>query len=128
MKTSSYNTHQPESMPSATLRHITLIAIITLSVAGCDESNELSVDPKQACIDVGHELALAGERCGQCTYAECQSSWQKTIGGDCSKAIGVRDADELYNQCIPYLQDIFCPLAEMGAPLDSSCRSQIRTQ
>jgi len=104
------------------MRYLAL-SILLVCLYGCDESPD-GVDPEQACIDAGHELALAGEQCGEWSYAEGQAEWQRMVGGDCSKATSVRDADELYEQCIPWLQDPFCPLIQMGT-LDSSCKNQI---
>ena len=100
-----------------------LTCAICLTSLACDESPE-TVDIEQACVDTGHELGLAGERCGLWTYTEGREAWIKQIGGDCSKTTGVRDYDELYEQCLPWLQGADCVALDNNI-LDSSCQEQI---
>ena len=103
---------------------LALLALLCLVLPGCDEDPGDPVDIEQACVDVGHELGLAGERCGLWTYTEGRDAWTKQIGGDCSKATEVRDYDELYEQCLPWLQSAECMALDNNL-LDSSCKEQI---
>lgn len=81
---------------------------------------------EQACRDFCDALADTFERCGADytqTYNDCV---QGAANGDCANVQGLRDADEFYDECIPWIRSEACAqIAAPGWTIDSSCEGQL---
>lgn len=105
------------------MRHVLpLLCVTFVFTIGCGGK-----DPEQACNDVADALARGLENCGYSSadVEEARTGFKQAVGG-CTDVKDIRDEDELYDMCIPSLEDLDCESFASGAPsLHESCNDQL---
>jgi hypothetical protein len=93
-----------------------------------EPTGDAGVDPKRACADMAHEVAQTGQReCGFPYASGYQEFMDQYANGSCSSVRALRDADELYRLCIPFLRSQNCTDWTAGTS-DPSCDNQLILQ
>ncbi|MBI2892366.1 MAG: hypothetical protein HYY06_02360 [Deltaproteobacteria bacterium] len=78
------------------------------------------------CEAMADAYGRAGERACDGSYAEWRQSFEDSApDGDCGNVLDLRDAVELFEECVPSFADMTCDQLQTG-PLDSSCEGQLR--
>jgi hypothetical protein len=90
-----------------------------LFIAGCGGR----VDPEKACRDLADAFGDLCDRCDPGTYQTCYDLIVQVADGDCQNVVDIRDEDELYDDCIPFIESLQCD--EDLSRLDSSCEEQL---
>lgn len=95
---------------------VALLAALPL-LAGCgsdsppqdEEDDEDEISPaEQACLDTADALAGSAQRCGLDYKANFDAFVDAAAMGDCSNIVAVRDREELYGECVPFLKGLTC--------------------
>ena len=97
------------------------LVIISISIveSGCGTEPT----PEQACYEFKHALWDMCERCD--IVQECRENIRNF---DCEDVFSVRDMDQLYSECIPFLESVGCDIFSFGnSTLSSSCGRQFLT-
>ena len=80
----------------------------------------------QACEDLAVALASSAARCGFDYQVNHDAFVKGAAGGDCHNIVMVRDADSLYDSCIPFLSNLTCEqLNETNVEFPDSCIEQL---
>jgi hypothetical protein len=99
-----------------------LVAIATVALfAGCGSSQS---EGEKACKDFVDAYADLCEKCNPGTYYDCYDGMIDAMGGSCSVVKEVRDVDEFYNVCLPWIRAVDCSDFE-NLELDDSCVDQL---
>jgi hypothetical protein len=109
--------------------------LVTVSfLIGCSDYNRpdeglTREQAEQACLDTADAY---GDMCARCfpadpsAYSSCYDAILQGVNGSCRQVVNVRDVEELYNQCLPWTEQVSC--AALSSPtfaLDSSCQGQL---
>lgn len=96
-----------------------MLLVFAVSCGGSEED----ADPQAACEDFGDAFVAMCTRCLD-TEANCRAAIEDTI--DCSTVVGLRDEDEFYQDCLPWMSSVACSYVQDEAfELDSSCEGQL---
>ena len=104
-----------------------LTLCVTLAACGGGDDGP---DPEQACRDFADSLADMCVRCFPAdpdAYSTCYDFViQDLANGDCANVKSVRDATELYDECLPWMRTVACSVVTTpGFKVDSSCQGQL---
>lgn len=86
---------------------------------------EYSGTPSDACLDMADTVARAAERCGQDYQSNYDGFIEAAADGDCDNITLVRDAAELYDECIPWFCTAACDALTDADQLPDGCREQL---
>lgn len=92
-----------------------------------DDSSNDSTDPVAACNDIADAVAAAAQRCGD-DYQQARDQFlADAVGGDCANVVEVRNASTLYDDCIPWWDNLTCPEYDSltTADVPASCQNQL---
>lgn len=89
-----------------------------------DGSAPPSTSPRDVCVDTANAVATAAQRCGELFADAFQDFVNAAAGGDCKNVKNIRDVNELYTQCIPWIQRATCNDLRAGN-LPDSCLGQL---
>lgn len=89
------------------------------------DGGQMTVNPRDACVDTANAVAFAAQRCGELFADAFQAFVQAAAGGDCKNVKSIRDANALYTQCIPWIQKAKCADLQSGN-LPDTCLSQLQ--
>lgn len=89
-----------------------LSVLVVLGLMGCSDSASRApplvgdVPPPEVCEDVS---AAWTQKCVECggTSAECDGAFEAEIG-TCNAVVGIRDREELYDECLPWVSQVPC--------------------
>jgi hypothetical protein len=96
-----------------------VIVLISIVVSSCGTEPM----PEQACYEFKNAFWDMCERCD--IIQECR---QGSRNFDCEDVFSVRDTDQLYSECIPFLEEVDCDIFSFGnSTLNSSCVHQFYT-
>ncbi len=106
------------------------LASLTVAIAGasCGDSTDedSEVEPDQACRDVADAVAEAYARCQDRDRGEVRANFiDSAANGDCDNVIRVRERSELYDECLPFWQELECADFEEEIELPASCNGQL---
>lgn len=102
------------------------LALVLLAACGDDDGPSKQDVAIQGCEDVTQEFETICIRCQfQPAAVDC-TPWAANIIGNCGFVQDLRDRDELYDQCLPWLRSLTCEQASSDSfVLDSSCKGQL---
>lgn len=66
------------------------------------------MSPEQACLDLADARADVASRCGVSYEGYYDGFLASAAAGDCGNVNAVRDVDDLYQRCLPQLDDLSC--------------------
>lgn len=105
------------------MRSVLVIGVIMAAACGEDEA-------EKACEDFADAFEDLGTRCfpdDPTAAPGLRDAALDAVDGDCGNVIEVRDIDEFYDECLPWIDDVACSIVEdPGFELDSSCRGQLQ--
>jgi hypothetical protein len=105
------------------MKSFALLCVVVLSACGGGDDGPT---PQQSCLDAADAFGDLCVRCGACTYAEGHAAIVQAANGDCANTISIRDSDELYAQCIPWMMSVSCDaVLSSSFALDLSCQGQL---
>jgi hypothetical protein len=111
------------------LKQWSLFVVMVACVGGtaCTESDDRQAQIDEALVGCS---ALATGYADACARCAGPSSWQECydeIGAVCPTATSLRDADALYDVCLPWLERVSCAaFLDPDLPLSEGCLKQIR--
>ena len=101
-----------------------VLAMLAILVGGCGDD-----EAEKACEDYADGAGEMGERCfpdDPNAYDALHDAAVNAVDGDCGNVIDIRDMDELYDECLPWMEDVACSIVQdEGFALDSACRDQL---
>ncbi len=99
--------------------------LFAVVVVGAAELGGCGPSPAQGCEDVADAAATAAQACGADYDAYRRALIIGAVGGDCDDTKALRDADLLYDSCIPAIKALSCEDL-MAAKLPASCVGQLQ--
>lgn len=70
-------------------------------------------------------MAQWAQRCGQDYQTNYNAFVKAAANGNCANIVGVRDKNQLYNQCLPVFKTLPCSGAGGVPTLPASCDGQL---
>lgn len=82
--------------------------------------------PTEVCLDVANAVATTVQRCGG-DYGDAFTSFVDTaVDGSCQNVVFIRDIDELYDVCIPTVEQTSCDVVlDVIDRVPEPCRDQL---
>ena len=102
-----------------------LVAAVVAGAAACAEDGPQAKQDEAyvGCNDLAREY---GEACARCAGAEAAATCRATVAPVCPSARWLRDADALYDVCLPWLANVSCEvLMDPDRALSESCLDQV---
>lgn len=105
------------------MRRVLVVITTAVLVAGCGSSTSEGEKACKAFVDAFADLC---EKCDPGTYYDCYDGMIEALGGSCSVVKEIRDADEFYNTCLPWIRSVDCAdFNDESFQLDESCMEQL---
>jgi len=101
-----------------------ILRVSLLLCAACGDDEPSREELAQACEDLADALVASAERCVIDPQGVRDHFLQSVANGDCDNIVELRDHDQFYDECIPFVQEIRCDRLLAG-DYDSSCSQQL---